>query len=133
MSSKNHKWCSQCQRSQSSSANLVERQLGVINLILGLLLLRRDNFNPLRRIVLQAAIALVIISQLLMVIGAIVFSLFPSNIAEQISVVISMQLRKQLELIWNVIVLIIQSVLLAFLSVLCTVVVMIPVLFFDNN
>lgn len=61
---------------------LVLWQLGVIDLILGLLLLRRDNLNPLRRIVLQAAIALVIISQLLMVIGAIVFSLFPSNIAE---------------------------------------------------
>ena len=58
------------------------RQLGVIDLILGLLLLRRDKQIYVWRIVLQAAIALVIISQLLMVIGAIVFSLFPSNIAE---------------------------------------------------
>lgn len=58
------------------------RQLGVIDLILGLLLLRRDKQIYLWRIVLQAAIALVIISQLLMVIGAFVFSLFPSNIAE---------------------------------------------------
>ena len=109
------------------------RQLGVIDLILGLLLLRRDKRNLFRRIVLQAAIALVIISQLLMVIGAFVFSLFPSNIAEKISVVISMQLRKQLELIWNVIVLIIYEHSVRSLLRLCTVVVITPVLFFDNN
>ena len=109
------------------------RQLGIIGLILGLLLLRRDKQTMFWRIVLQAAIALIIISQLLMVIGAFVFSLFSSNIAEKISVVISMQLRKQLELIWNVIVLIIYEHSVRSLLRLCTVVVITPVLFFDNN
>ena len=109
------------------------RQLGIIDLILGLLLLRRDKQTMFWRIVLQAAIALIIISQLLMVIGAFVFSLFSSNIAEKISVVISMQLRKQLELIWNVIVLIIYEHSVRSLLRLCTVVVITPVLFFDNN
>ena len=109
------------------------RQLGIIDLILGLLLLRRDKQTMFWRIVLQAAIALIIISQLLMIIGAFVFSLFSSNIAEKISVVISMQLRKQLELIWNVIVLIIYEHSVRSLLRLCTVVVITPVLFFDNN
>ena len=109
------------------------RQLGIIDLILGLLLLRRDKQTMFWRIVLQAAIALIIISQLLMVIRAFVFSLFSSNIAEKISVVISMQLRKQLELIWNVIVLIIYEHSVRSLLRLCTVVVITPVLFFDNN